>query len=90
MAEDYLGGYARVADLKGSVLSPLTRTEMMNVRERFRRWRHRAQRRRALRKEETSPLREFVYLDEVSVFSLISSRLGPGGYGSPPRPNRVH
>ena len=50
---------------------------MMNVRERFRRWRHREQRRRALRKEGTSPLREFVYLDEVSVFSLISSRLGP-------------
>ena len=45
----------------------------MSLRERFRRWR----RKRAARKQEASALREFVYLDEVSVFSLISSRLGP-------------
>jgi hypothetical protein len=30
-----------------------------------------------MRKQRDAPLREFVYLDEVSVFSLISSRLGP-------------
>ena len=47
------------------------------MRERFRRWRLRSQRRRVLRREGTAPLREFVYLDKVSVFSLISSRLGP-------------
>jgi len=39
------------------------------------RWRAR-QLARAARKRRGDPLREFVYLDEVSVFSLISSRLG--------------
>lgn len=38
----------------------------------FRQWR----RRRAAR-NKTGTLREFVYLDEVSVYSLIASRLGP-------------
>jgi hypothetical protein len=49
----------------------------MSLRERFRRWRLQRRRKRAARKQEAAPLREFVYLDEVSVFSLISSRLGP-------------
>jgi hypothetical protein len=40
---------------------------------RWRRWR----RLRAARKRQDSPLREFVYLDEVSVYSLNASRLGP-------------
>ena len=41
------------------------------LRSGFRRWR----RRKAARHK--SDLREFVYLDEVSVYSLIASRLGP-------------
>ena len=49
----------------------------MSLRERFRRWQVRRRRKRAARRHEASALREFVYLDEVSVFSLISSRLGP-------------
>ena len=49
----------------------------MSPRERFLRWRRQWRRKRAARKQEAAPLREFVYLDEVSVFSLISSRLGP-------------
>lgn len=44
----------------------------LGLRERIRRWR----RRRAARKERSTPLREFVYLDEVSVFSLLASRVG--------------
>lgn len=36
----------------------------------WRRW-------RAAGKNQHTPLREFVYLDEVSVYSLIASRLGP-------------
>lgn len=38
----------------------------------FRRWR-----RKRASKRQSAPLREFVYLDEVSVYSLIASRLGP-------------
>jgi hypothetical protein len=38
----------------------------------FRQWR-----RRWAAKNEKGMLREFVYLDEVSVYSLIASRLGP-------------
>jgi hypothetical protein len=41
-----------------------------------RRWR-RFKREREARKLSDSPLREFVYLDEVSVYSLIASRKGP-------------
>lgn len=41
------------------------------LRIRFRRWR----RKRTSRKQK-APLREFVYLDEVSVYSLYASRLG--------------
>ncbi len=48
----------------------------MSPRERFRRWRGQWRRKRAARRQEAAPLREFVYLDEVSVFSLTSSRLG--------------
>ena len=44
---------------------------------RFRRWRRGRRREKAARKRRDVPLREFVYLDEVSVFSLIASRLGP-------------
>lgn len=39
-------------------------------------WVRRNRRKRAARRQEAA-LREFVYLDEVSVFSLIASRLGP-------------
>lgn len=48
----------------------------MSLRERFRRWRRQRRRQRAARELGEAPLREFIYLDEVSVFSLISSRLG--------------
>lgn len=46
----------------------------MSLGEKFRHWRRRRQ--RAARKQGEALLREFVYLDEVSVFSLISSGLG--------------
>jgi hypothetical protein len=45
------------------------------LRRRLRAWR-RARRRRAAAGKSTSPLREFVYLDEVSVYSLVASRIG--------------
>lgn len=48
----------------------------MNLRTRIRRWLRQRRRRRAANKRQ-APLREFVYLDEVSVYSLIASRLGP-------------
>lgn len=48
----------------------------MSLGERLRRWTRRRRRQRAARKQGEALLREFVYLDEVSVFSLISSRLG--------------
>lgn len=43
-------------------------------------WRRRSRIRRrtkAAKRAEHAPLREFVYLDDVSVYSLIASRLGP-------------
>lgn len=49
---------------------------MTSVRARFRQWRRRRRRRRAAKRERQAPLREFVYLDDVSVYSLIASRLG--------------
>lgn len=49
----------------------------MSLQGRLRRWRRKLRRQRAARKQGGAPLREFVYLDEVSVFSLTSSRLGP-------------
>lgn len=42
------------------------------LRDRFRCWR-----RRRASKRNRPALREFIYLDEVSVYSLIASRLGP-------------
>lgn len=39
-------------------------------------WRRRRKRQKAARKLD-APLREFVYLDDVSVYSLLASRLGP-------------
>lgn len=47
----------------------------MNIRSRVAAWLRRRRRVRAAKKQ--APLREFVYLDDVSVFSLIASRLGP-------------
>ena len=47
----------------------------MNIRSRVAAWLRRRRRVRAAKKR--APLREFVYLDDVSVFSLIASRLGP-------------
>lgn len=47
----------------------------MDLGRRIRAWLRRYRRRTAAKK--LSVLREFVYLDEVSVYSLIASRLGP-------------
>jgi hypothetical protein len=47
----------------------------MSARTRMLSWFRRQRRRRAARTQ--APLREFVYLDDVSVYSLIASRLGP-------------
>jgi len=46
---------------------------LMYLRNRFRYYR----RKWAARRRRNFPLREFVYLDEVSVYSLIASRVGP-------------
>ena len=48
----------------------------MNPANRFRTWRRRRRLQSAARRSH-SPLREFVYLDDVSVYSLIASRVGP-------------
>lgn len=48
----------------------------MRLHDRFRRWRRQRRIHRAARDRREANLREFVYLDEISVFSLISSRLG--------------
>lgn len=48
----------------------------MNLINKIKSWYRRFKRKRAL-KNKTAPLREFVYLDDVSVYSLISSRIGP-------------
>jgi hypothetical protein len=47
----------------------------MNIRERFRGWLRRRRKNKAVRSADAD-LREFVYLDDVSVFSLITSRIG--------------
>lgn len=48
----------------------------MSLTTRIRRW-FRQRRRKLASKSQKTTLREFVYLDEVSVYSLIASRLGP-------------
>jgi len=47
----------------------------LTFRDRYRDFSRRWRRKRASRKQ--TELREFIYLDEVSVYSLIASRLGP-------------
>jgi hypothetical protein len=48
----------------------------MTLRSRYRSWLRRWRWKRAVRRQNT-PLREFVYLDDVSVYSLYASRRGP-------------
>lgn len=48
----------------------------MKIRDRIVGWWRRRRRRRAARRGGKADLREFVYLDEVSVYSLIASRTG--------------
>lgn len=48
----------------------------MSLITRFRSW-LRQRRRKQAAKRQKATLREFVYLDEISVYSLIASRLGP-------------
>lgn len=48
----------------------------MKITTRFRKWFRLLRRKQAFKKYKAE-LREFVYLDEVSVYSLIASRLGP-------------
>lgn len=50
---------------------------MVNLIQRVRSWRVRRLVKKALENSSSSDRREFVYLDEVSVYSLIASRLGP-------------
>jgi len=49
----------------------------MMLVDRVKRWWRRRRRRRAAADSAGASLREFVYLDEVSVYSLLASRLGP-------------
>lgn len=49
----------------------------MRLRDRLRLWWRTRRRRRVAKKHADAPLREFVYLDEVSVYSLIAARRGP-------------
>jgi hypothetical protein len=48
----------------------------VKIRDRITGWCRRRRRRRAARRGGKADLREFVYLDEVSVYSLIASRTG--------------
>jgi hypothetical protein len=48
----------------------------MTLRDWYRSWLRRRRWKRAVRRQNT-PLREFVYLDDVSVYSLYASRKGP-------------
>jgi phage terminase large subunit GpA-like protein len=47
----------------------------MTLRQRYRNWILQRRWRKA-RRNENEPLREFVYLDEVSVYSLVASQIG--------------
>lgn len=47
----------------------------MTIRRRYQSWRQRRRWKRAER-DENAPLREFVYLDDVSVYSLVASQVG--------------
>ena len=47
----------------------------MTLRQRYRNWVVRRRWRKAGRNED-EPLREFVYLDDVSVYSLVASQVG--------------
>ncbi len=49
---------------------------MATLRGQFSSWRARLRVRKALKHSRGAERREFVYLDEVSVYSLITSRLG--------------
>jgi hypothetical protein len=49
----------------------------MRLRDQIRRPWHWLQRKRLAKKLSETPLREFVYLDDVSVYSLVASRKGP-------------
>jgi hypothetical protein len=49
----------------------------LTIRQRYRSWRARRRVDKALNRHDNTQRREFVYLDEVSVYSLIASRLGP-------------
>lgn len=49
----------------------------MNFRGRIAARRRRRRREKAARANRAAPLREFVYLDDMSVFSLLASRIGP-------------
>jgi len=49
---------------------------MATLRKQFSSWRARLRVRKALKQSRGAERREFVYLDEVSVYSLITSRLG--------------
>lgn len=49
----------------------------MSFGARFRNWRRTKRRAKAAHQRRNMPLREFAYLDDVSVYSLIASRLGP-------------
>lgn len=48
----------------------------MSIKNRFRNWRRKLRWRRVARKH-SEPLREFVYLDEISIYSLMASQVGP-------------
>lgn len=48
----------------------------MSIRSRFRNWKVKRRRRRSSKRGAKGSLREFVYLDEVSVYSLLASRKG--------------
>jgi hypothetical protein len=48
----------------------------VKLKEKIRSWRLKRRQSSETRKDQLAPLREFVYLDEVSVYSLLSSRRG--------------
>ena len=87
MAEDYLGAF-RVSTHSGAEARLLMRGRIHEFARAIPSLEPTASAHREARSQGGAPLREFVYLDEVSVFSLISSRLGQSRQSSPPQSPR--
>ncbi|KAA0234619.1 MAG: ATP-dependent zinc metalloprotease FtsH [Acidimicrobiales bacterium] len=76
VAEDAIGGYERVGSQRRRTRTIRGGCTGVSLRSRWQGWRRRRRREKAAKDTTDAPLRECVYLDEVSVYSLLSSRIG--------------